>query len=175
MVVFNYESRFCLWWTHGRMRIRRLKGERHYLALSSRRYTGIRLGLMVQGFFQSRRCITKVLKSMLLSYYKHKSKKHFPTEYCTADVNTPRSKQYGSGVPDHQNYPTQNINSRFKKRNAFELEVTGTRYSFLSIYIFSKFWYINYQRICTNIVQFKTFSLWCSNFCLARNMYKNRC
>lgn len=82
-VIFSDESRFCLWKSDGRLRVRRRRNDRRDLASVQRRHTGLTPGVMVwgaislghrsplvfiDGSLNARRYINLVLQPVLLPY-----------------------------------------------------------------------------------------------------------
>lgn len=80
-IIFSDESRFCLWHSDGRTRVRRPRGQRYDLQFVQRRHTGLTPGVMVwggiywggrspltfiQGTLNARRYIDNILEPVLL-------------------------------------------------------------------------------------------------------------
>jgi hypothetical protein len=53
-IIFSDESRFCLWQSDGRLRVRRPRGQRLNLQFALRRHSGLTPGVMVWGAIQFR-------------------------------------------------------------------------------------------------------------------------
>jgi hypothetical protein len=52
LIIFSDESRFCLWQSDGRLRVRRPRGQRLNLQFTLRRHSGLTPGITVWGAIQ---------------------------------------------------------------------------------------------------------------------------